>query len=606
MCILGQLLWSQYFGVAGHVTIDEVVQGGRIAALQQAAQVSVGEDTSQAALAIHNQGGPGSTRRLAGLHQHIRDGGTRHDQGQGRAGSHDLGHGQELAAEAAGGMESGVVPRTKITLREHGHRERVAQGQHGGSTSRRRELHRTSLGDLPDVQHRIRCPPEGRSGPASDPDDLGPNLVGGREQHIDLVGFAAVGEGQDQVVAPQAAEIPVQRFGWVQKERRCAGAGQGGRDFLPHQTRLAHAGHHNLARTGQDHPHGAREAPVQACLEARYCGRLHTYDFGAGGQEPGVPLLERRSRRYLGRDFAVFLGADVGPTWGPIVRIGFVHRLVADFAGGILGTLARSTTRQCRRSSGVRRIGALERGIETRPKEWSSARRGPLPAGPLGETLPTEQIIHLACLIGILILSLGLHECAHAGVAYLCGDDTAKRMGRLTLNPMAHVDPMMTVIVPGMLFLMGWPLFGGAKPVPVVPSRLRHPARDMMLVAIAGPLTNLLLAVGFMSLWKASQVYWGYGETELLPRVLFGAVQFNILLTLFNMLPIPPLDGSRVLSFFLPDSLRESFLGLERFGLLLVIGLVFFVPPVKEALFSSMDWMRFALYDLTGGNWRAR
>lgn len=218
--------------------------------------------------------------------------------------------------------------------------------------------------------------------------------------------------------------------------------------------------------------------------------------------------------------------------------------------------------------------------------------------------MDTAQIIELGCLITIFVLSLGLHEYAHAAVAYLCGDDTAKMLGRMTPNPLAHIDPFLTVLLPTALFLWKGILFGGAKPVPVVPRRLRHPLRDMMFVAIAGPLTNLLLALFFMVLLKASVVFWGYEAEELLPRVLTNAVAFNMLLTIFNMLPIPPLDGSRVMAYLLPQPLRETYVGLERYGMLLVVAFVFIVPGVQQELRSATLWMVDLAYDVTGGNWR--
>ncbi len=218
--------------------------------------------------------------------------------------------------------------------------------------------------------------------------------------------------------------------------------------------------------------------------------------------------------------------------------------------------------------------------------------------------METAKLIELGCLIAILVLSFGLHEYAHALVAYLRGDDTAKLLGRMTPNPIVHIDPLLTIIVPVVLYTTSGFIFGGAKPVPVVPRRLRHPLRDMMLVALAGPATNLVLALMFMVLWKTSVTFWGYGSDELLPRVFDGALRFNLLLTVFNMLPIPPLDGSRVMAYLLPQPLREPYVGLERVGLLLVIVVIYYVPGVQPALFDAMQWLSDMLYDATGGDWR--
>jgi Zn-dependent protease len=205
--------------------------------------------------------------------------------------------------------------------------------------------------------------------------------------------------------------------------------------------------------------------------------------------------------------------------------------------------------------------------------------------------------------IAILVLSLGVHEAAHAWVAYRCGDTTARDLGRLTLNPVAHVDLFMTVLLPLLLFLSGAPLFGGAKPVPVNPHRLRHPLRDMSLVAAAGPASNVLLAIIFMLIFKA--LYYGgvYPPEALMTKVLYLSVRYNILLAVFNLIPIPPLDGSRIMAYLLPASLRESYVRLERFGMLLVIGFVFFIPQTRALLFGGMDATWDALDALTGGHW---
>jgi Zn-dependent protease len=216
------------------------------------------------------------------------------------------------------------------------------------------------------------------------------------------------------------------------------------------------------------------------------------------------------------------------------------------------------------------------------------------------------QLIEVGCLIAVVILSLGIHEYGHARVAYLCGDDTAKREGRMTINPVAHIDPFMTILLPAILYFStgGRFMFGGARPVPVDPRRLRHPLRDMMFVAIAGPATNVILAVIFMLLAKASLAHWGYDERELLPRVFDMSALLNLNLAVFNMLPIPPLDGSRVMTYLLPSSLREGYVALERFGLLLVIVFIYFIPGVRESVFDAMVWLYVQLDSATGGEWR--
>ena len=187
----------------------------------------------------------------------------------------------------------------------------------------------------------------------------------------------------------------------------------------------------------------------------------------------------------------------------------------------------------------------------------------------------------------LLIISLGIHEAAHAWVALKCGDPTARDLGRITLNPIVHIDLFMTILLPAMLYVStgGAFVFGGAKPVPVSFHRLRHPWRDMALVAIAGPLSNLLLAVFFLLLWKFFvNTGWYNGaaavDTErhkdLLPTVLDRTLFSNLLLAVFNFVPIPPLDGSRVMAWLLPASVRSAYVAMESFGLLIVMGLVYF------------------------------
>ena len=211
-------------------------------------------------------------------------------------------------------------------------------------------------------------------------------------------------------------------------------------------------------------------------------------------------------------------------------------------------------------------------------------------------------MIMITVIIGFLILSLALHEYGHAWMAYKCGDDTAERMGRLTLNPLAHIDPIMTIILPAVLyFTMGF-AFGGAKPVPVATNRLRHPARDMMFVALAGPAMNVLLAIVFNLAEKVLIYHLGYESTELLPEVMWQMTVLNLLLATFNMIPIPPLDGSRVLYFFLPPDLRRTYQGFERYGLLIVFGFIMFggfesiLRKAIGVLVGYVEW-------ITGGTW---
>ncbi|MBL8858474.1 MAG: site-2 protease family protein [Planctomycetes bacterium] len=197
-----------------------------------------------------------------------------------------------------------------------------------------------------------------------------------------------------------------------------------------------------------------------------------------------------------------------------------------------------------------------------------------------------------------MILSLGVHEAAHAWTAWKLGDSTAKDMGRMTVNPIVHIDMFMTIILPTICVITGAPIFGGAKPVPVNFNRLKNPWVDMAVVAFAGPLSNLLLACLFMALWKffvLTGYYNGAAELavgrvdDLLPRVMAGAMSFNVVLFVFNLVPIPPLDGSRIVVNLLPDSLKEGYMRLGAFGLVIILVLINFVPGFGSLLRTTMS-----------------
>lgn len=204
----------------------------------------------------------------------------------------------------------------------------------------------------------------------------------------------------------------------------------------------------------------------------------------------------------------------------------------------------------------------------------------------------TEPVPVIVGAVVILILSLGVHEAAHGWTALKCGDPTARDLGRITLNPIVHIDPFMTIILPAMTFmLMGFP-FGGAKPVPVNFYNLRRPYRDMAVVALAGPISNVLIAI-FLQLVLYGVLDFGVYEYDSLGyRILRYGVLLNILLAAFNMLPIPPLDGSRIMAWLLPQSMRPAYHRLESFGLLLVIGFVWFFPGGSAMLGSMMNFLR--------------
>jgi len=170
----------------------------------------------------------------------------------------------------------------------------------------------------------------------------------------------------------------------------------------------------------------------------------------------------------------------------------------------------------------------------------------------------------------ILIFAIVVHEYAHGWVAYRLGDSTAKQLGRLTLNPLKHVDPVGTIIFPALLILMKSPfIFGWAKPVPINFRNLRHPKRDIMWVGLAGPAINIVIAV-FCSLLMKLPIS---GHME---GVLALAILINLILAVFNLLPIPPLDGSRFVMGLLPLPYARNYAKLEPYGIIIVCLLLFF------------------------------
>ena len=211
-----------------------------------------------------------------------------------------------------------------------------------------------------------------------------------------------------------------------------------------------------------------------------------------------------------------------------------------------------------------------------------------------------------ALTIALLVISLGIHEAAHGWVALQCGDPTARDLGRITLNPIPHIDPVMTILLPAIGLMSGGFVFGGAKPVPVNYYNLRSPLRDMALVAIAGPLSNFLLAAFFYLCWKLAVLDFAFWtETNVGAQVLNNAVGLNLLLAAFNLLPIPPLDGSRVMTWLLPKGIREPYAALERWGLFLVVFFVFFVPGVRGLVDDAMNLMAHVIVSMVtlGGLW---
>ncbi len=224
-----------------------------------------------------------------------------------------------------------------------------------------------------------------------------------------------------------------------------------------------------------------------------------------------------------------------------------------------------------------------------------------------------ETLFQAASLIIPLILAIVFHEVAHGWMARALGDPTAAEENRLSLNPLRHVDPVGTVILPGLLALAKGPIFGWAKPVPVNKWRLRNPRYGMMLVAAAGPGINFIMA-GFAAI-ALGGVLAAFGEVtdpsvaaRFLAANLLNFITINIFLALFNLLPIPPFDGSHIVEGLLPRSIAPAYARLHKWGILLVIGLVVVLPwlvpgfnPVGDFLMPPFEWVTGKYMTLAAG-----
>ncbi len=213
--------------------------------------------------------------------------------------------------------------------------------------------------------------------------------------------------------------------------------------------------------------------------------------------------------------------------------------------------------------------------------------------------------INLLVSIPPLMVAIILHEIAHGYCAWKLGDPTARVMGRITLNPIKHIDPVLSLLLPALLIFSGSPvIFGGAKPVPVNPMYFKNPRKGMAIVALAGPVTNFILVIICYVLFLELVPYGNNSiSISLIKMWLLGGIIINLALGLFNLIPLPPLDGGRIAVGFLPIPIARAWSRLEPFGLLLLFGLLYLGIPqqilspaiefVAEHLDSQIQAMNF-------------
>ena len=192
-----------------------------------------------------------------------------------------------------------------------------------------------------------------------------------------------------------------------------------------------------------------------------------------------------------------------------------------------------------------------------------------------------QQLVRVALTVALVMFSAVVHEVAHGWVALRCGDPTARDAGRLTLDPRAHLDGFGSFLLPLLMALLGGPVFAFARPVPYNPARLRHPRRDELLVALAGPASNVLQALAGTALLRLL-LDWGQGLP--VDALLWGAevlmiyVQVNLVLCFFNLIPLPPLDGSKVILYFLKGGARQKYYELQNYSMAILLAALYVLP----------------------------
>ncbi|HEY1086020.1 MAG TPA: site-2 protease family protein [Candidatus Saccharimonadales bacterium] len=207
------------------------------------------------------------------------------------------------------------------------------------------------------------------------------------------------------------------------------------------------------------------------------------------------------------------------------------------------------------------------------------------------------DVFYIGIALVTILFSMTLHEVMHGFVAYWLGDDTAKLQGRLTLNPIKHIDPFLTIILPVMLAVLGGPIFGGAKPVPFNPARVRFDEWGSALVALAGPLTNFVIAFFSFVVWFLI----GAPVDNIAGLFWLTMVQVNLGFFIFNMIPVPPLDGSRVLYALAPDFVRRGMEAVEQFGIIFVFAIVLVASSSIGVFMGGAIRMIFNFFKLIFG-----
>lgn len=219
----------------------------------------------------------------------------------------------------------------------------------------------------------------------------------------------------------------------------------------------------------------------------------------------------------------------------------------------------------------------------------------------------TGRILSIVLPVALVMFAAVLHEVAHGWVAYKCGDNTAKNAGRLTLNPAKHLDPFGSVILPVIMAIAGGPVFAFAKPVPYNPNNLRHPRRDELLVALAGPASNLLQALVGAAIFRSVEPLYVSASQVTLYWILYLLnlyVYVNLILMFFNLIPLPPLDGSAIVSPFLSGKARMAYYKVQAYSMPILLVVLYVIPTVLrvDPLGTYLTWTATGLSNvLLGG-----